>query len=86
MAKEILHTKEEEKDLYRTCKRCGTTKSVTEYHFSNKKRGIRKSYCKDCSCAITADHKKEHKEKYHDYCKKYYQNNKDKWKEGYNKR
>lgn len=35
--------------MTKKCKDCGREHPLESYHYSDKKNGIRKSYCKDCS-------------------------------------
>jgi predicted GIY-YIG superfamily endonuclease len=64
----------------KTCIKCNKEKPLTEFNFSNKKRGYIKSYCKKCSPQSPYNS---------NWSKEYYKNRKDdiklwhnKWKEG----
>ena len=59
----------------KTCKDCNKELPIEQFHYGNKARGIRKSYCKECSY----EHNKKHIAKdplaYKSYMQRYYKEN-----------
>ena len=65
--------------MTKTCKDCGKEKDLNEYHFSNKKTGILKSYCRDCSYERAKQHIEQDPLAYQYYQKRYYSENPDRY-------
>ena len=61
------------------CKDCGVEKDVNDFHFSDKKKGILKSYCKECSYNRVKKHIDEDPVAYKYYMHKYYMENPEKY-------
>lgn len=56
----------------KVCKRCGREHPLEKYDFADKKRGYRKSYCRDCSLKIYNDWRYDNPEKDQEARKLYY--------------
>ena len=65
------------------CLDCKEDKSLSEYHYANKKKGILKSYCKDCSYIRAQEHIAKDPVAHHYYMKRYYEENPDKFPGNY---
>ena len=57
------------------CKDCGVDKPLEQYHYSDKKNGILKSYCRDCSYNRAQEHIAKDPIAHFHYMKKYYKEN-----------
>ena len=57
------------------CTRCGGEFPVESYHYANKKKGIRKSVCKDCSYKYAQEYIEKDPIAHHHYMKRYYREN-----------
>ncbi len=57
------------------CKDCGEELDVSMFHYSDKKKGILKSYCKDCSYNRTQAHIAKDPIAYKHYMNRYYREN-----------
>ena len=64
---------------FKICKDCEVLHPIEEYHYSDKKKGIRKSYCKDCCYNRAQEHIAKDPLAYHSYMKRYYTENPDKY-------
>ena len=42
--------------MTKTCKDCNRELPIEDFHYSNKPKGIRKSYCRDCSYKRAKEH------------------------------
>ena len=65
------------------CTRCGEEKTLDQYHYSNKKKGILKSVCKDCSYLYAQEYIAKDPVAHHYYMKRYYEENPDKFPGNY---
>ena len=54
------------------CKDCGEDRPLDEYHYSDKKKGILKSYCKDCSYKRVQEHIDKDPITHRHYMNRYY--------------
>lgn len=45
------------------CSKCKIEKDIEEYHFTDKKKGLRKSKCKDCQAEYIQSYKANNEEK-----------------------
>ena len=61
------------------CKDCGKELDVSMFHYSNKKKGILKSYCKDCSYNRVQQHIEQDPVAYKHYMNRYYRENPEKY-------
>lgn len=61
------------------CKDCEDIKLLEEYHYSDKKKGIRKSYCKDCCYERAKANIAKDPIAHNYYMKRYYNENPDKY-------
>jgi hypothetical protein len=61
------------------CKDCGKDKDISTYHYADKKNGILKSYCKDCSYNRAQEHISKDPIAHEYYMKRYYKENPDKY-------
>ena len=50
----------------KTCSKCQTTKSASEFNFRNRMLGKRHSYCKECGNNLTHSHYRNNKRQYLD--------------------
>lgn len=50
--------------LNKLCSKCNLVKSVDEFNFRNRARGVRHSYCRDCGKLLTQNHYKNNKALY----------------------
>ena len=57
------------------CKDCGEELDVSMFHYSDKKKGILKSYCKDCSYKRVQSHIAEDPIAHKHYMNRYYREN-----------
>ena len=55
----------------RRCKKCGKLRELSEYSWSDKKRGYKKSKCKECEREYNKNWKKENPDYFKKYNKKY---------------
>jgi predicted GIY-YIG superfamily endonuclease len=65
------------------CKDCKREMPLDYYHYSDKPKGILKSYCKDCSYKRARNHIEQDPLAYQYYMKRYYQENPDKYPGNY---
>ena len=61
------------------CKDCKQEVSLDKFHYSDKPKGILKSYCKDCSYKRAKAHVEKDPIAYQYYMKRYYKENPDKY-------
>ena len=61
------------------CKDCKKELSLDMFHYSNKPKGILKSYCKDCSYNRAQAHIEKDPIAHHYYMKRYYKENPEKY-------
>lgn len=61
------------------CKDCGEEKTLDQYHYSNKKTGILKSYCGECSYKRVQAHINEDPLAHRAYMKRYIRENPEKY-------
>lgn len=62
------------------CKSCGKHKPIETYDWSDRKKGYKKSYCRECCIKINMDWKTLNKEgKWREWFDKYYSENPDKY-------
>lgn len=61
------------------CKDCGVERPLEDYHYSDKKNGILKSYCKDCSYKRAQEHIAKDPIAHYYYMKRYYRENPDRY-------
>ncbi len=61
------------------CRDCGKELSVDMFHFSDKKKGVLKSYCKDCSYDRVQAHIAEDPIAFKHYQNRYYRENPEKY-------
>ena len=73
----------EREKMTKECKDCGVDKDLNEYHYSDKKKGILKSYCKDCSYNRAKKHIEKDPLAHYYYMKRYYKENPDKYPGNY---
>ena len=59
----------------KVCKRCGKTHPIEFYDWTNKQKGYRKTYCRDCSKEIYKQWKLDNKAKHDEWFDKYYNDN-----------
>jgi hypothetical protein len=50
--------------LRRRCSKCGLVKSVDEFNFRYRERGVRHGYCRECGKELTRSHYKRKKPSY----------------------
>ena len=55
---------------FKICKDCEVLHPIEEYHYSDKKKGIRKSYCKDCCYNRAQENIAKDPLAYHSYMKR----------------
>lgn len=65
--------------MKKECKDCGKELPVEMFHYSDKKKGILKSYCKDCSYKRAQEHIAKDPIAHHYYMKRYYKENPEKY-------
>ena len=65
--------------MTKECKDCGKELSVDMFHYSNKKKGVLKSYCKNCSYDRVQSHIAKDPVAYKYYMNRYYQENPEKY-------
>ena len=65
------------------CKDCGQELDVSLFHYAHKKKGILKSYCKDCSYKRVRKHIDEDPVAWQHYMKRYQQENPEKFPGNY---
>lgn len=65
--------------MTKTCKDCDRELNVDQFHYSDKKKGILKSYCKDCSYNRAQAHIAKDPIAHQYYMNRYYQENPDKY-------
>ena len=65
--------------MTKTCKDCGKEHPLESYHYSDKKNGIRKSYCKDCSYKRAQEFIAKDPIAHQYYMKRYIKENPDKY-------
>ena len=65
--------------MTKICKDCNEELDVSMFHYSDKKNGILKSYCKDCSYKRVQEGIAEDPLAYQYYQKRYYRENPDKY-------
>ena len=63
----------------KTCTRCGKDHPIENYHYSDKKNGILKSVCKDCSYLYAKEFIEKDPLAYEYYMKRYRKDNPDKY-------
>jgi len=68
---ELMETKQ--------CRDCGEELPITEFHYSDKSRGIRKSYCKGCSYKRVKKHIDKDPLAYRAAMQRYYKENPEKY-------
>ncbi len=61
--------------MNKVCTCCDNSFPVESYHYSNKKKGIRKSVCKDCSYEKAQAHIEKDPVAHYHYMKRYYREN-----------
>lgn len=61
------------------CLDCEEIKLIEEFHYSDKKRGMRKSYCRDCSYNRAQAHIEKDPIAHYHYMKRYYRENPEKY-------
>lgn len=59
----------------KVCKKCNRTHPLESYDWSNKAKGWKKSYCRECSKGVYLDWKLDNPAKHYDWQKKYYKKN-----------
>jgi hypothetical protein len=69
--------------MTKECKDCKRELDVSQYHYSNKKKGILKSYCKDCSYDRAQFHIAKDPVAYQYYMKRYVAENPEKFPGNY---
>ena len=57
------------------CRKCGEHKEITSFDWTNKQKGYRKSYCRDCSIKIYTQWKIDNLERHNKWFEKYYNDN-----------
>ena len=65
------------------CTRCGVERPLSDYHYANKARDIKKSVCKDCSYLYAKEHIEKDPVAFHHYMKRYAAENPDKFPGNY---
>ena len=55
----------------KVCTRCGEERPLSDYHYANKARDIKKSVCKDCSYLYAKEHIEKDPVAFHHYMKRY---------------
>lgn len=68
----------EVQDGQKYCRKCDTTKLLTDFHNSNKTKDGKQGFCKDCRNSDNKEYKKKNEEKVKLAHQKYYQENKEK--------
>ena len=63
----------------KVCKDCGKELPLSKYHYSNKAKGIRKSYCADCCYKRAQAHVDKDPVAHHHYIRRYYRENPEKF-------
>ena len=61
------------------CKDCNKELPIEDFHYSDKKNGIKKSYCRDCSYNRVQEHIAKDPIAYQYYMKRYYNENPEKY-------
>ena len=72
-----------EKNPTKICKDCEQELDVALFHFTNKKKGILKSYCKDCSYKRVKKYIEKDPVAWQSYLKRYHQENPEKFPGNY---
>ena len=67
----------------KVCKDCGKDLPLSSYHYSNKPKGIRKSYCADCCYKRAQAHVDKDPIAHYHYIKRYYRENPEKFPGNY---
>ena len=67
----------------KTCKDCNKELSLEMFHYSNKPKGILKSYCKDCSYKRAQAHIDQDPVAHYHYMQRYYRENPEKYPGNY---
>lgn len=65
--------------MIKRCKDCGVEKDIQEFNITDKERGYRKSYCKECSYNRAVEWIEENTEQRKQYMNRYYAENPDKF-------
>lgn len=67
----------------KVCLDCGENKPLEDYHYAYKHKGVKKSYCKECSYIRAQEHIAKDPIAYHHYLKRYAAENPDKFPGNY---
>lgn len=65
--------------MTKECKDCNKELDLDKFHYANKKKGILKSYCKDCSYVRAQKHIAKDPIAHEYYMKRYYKENPDRY-------
>lgn len=62
----------------KTCTKCGEAKPLDGFHKDKRKRGARKSRCKECEAERSLRYREENREKIREYKRRYREENREK--------